>query len=157
MTSVSSRIRQQDSDSGFYMPLSSLAGVVYSFTPGTGAGGSFAQGSFAVAAWAQVPNVLVPLGTAPTAAGFFRGAYVSSINGVGAGLLKDMGKTVVSAQRTFRKIQLVAKNLSTSGVEGPNSYQTSGTATNIVDFLTGYIELGFEGAGAPAPVAKYGR
>jgi hypothetical protein len=156
MTSVSSRIRQQDSDSGYYMPLSSLHGVIYSFTPGTGAGGSFAQGSFAIAGWAQSPNVLAHTNTAPNAA-FGRGAYVSSINGVGAGLLKDMGRTVVSAQRTFRKIQLVAKNLSTSGVEGANPYQTSGTATNITDFLTGYIELGFEGAGAPAPVAKYGR
>jgi len=156
MSSVASRIRQQDNDSGFYMPLSSLAGVIYSFTPGTGAGGSFAQGSFAVAGWAQVPNLLAAAGTAPNAA-FGRGAYVSSINGVGAGLLKDMGRTVVSAQRTFRKIQLVAKNLSTNGVEGADPYQTSGTATNIADFLTGYIELGFEGAGAPAPVAKYGR
>ena len=157
MTSVSSRIRQQDSDSGYYMPLSSLHGVVYSFTPGTGAGGSFAQGSFALAPWAQTPNVLVAANTAASAVGFFRGAYVSSINGVGAGLLKDMGRTVVSAQRTFRKIQLVAKNLSTAGVEGADPYQTSGSAVNIADFLTGYIELGFEGAGAPAPVAKYGR
>ena len=156
MSSVASRIRQQDNDSGFYMPLSSLAGVIYSFTPGTGAGGSFVQGSFAVANWAQVPNLLAAAGTAPSAAAG-RGAYVSSINGVGAGLLKDMGRTVVSAQRTFRKIQLVARNLSTNGVEGANPYQTSGTATNIADFLTGYIELGFEGAGAPAPVAKYGR
>jgi hypothetical protein len=156
MTSVSTRIRQQDLDSGYYMPLSSLAGVVFSFTPGTGAGGSFAQGSFAVAGWAQVPNLLAAAGTAPNAA-YGRGAYVSSINGVGAGLLKDMGRTVVSAQRTFRKIQLVAKNLSTGGVEGADPYQTSGVATNIADFLTGYIELGFEGAGAPAPVAKYGR
>jgi len=146
MSSVASRIRQQDNDSGYYMPLSSLAGVIYSFTPGTGAGGSFAQGSFAVAPWAQI-------GVTSTG----RGAYVSSINGVGAGLLKDMGRTVVSAQRTFRKIQLVAKNVSTGGVEGADPYQTSGTATNITDFLTGYIELGFEGAGAPAPVAKFGR
>jgi hypothetical protein len=156
MTSVASRIRQQDLDSGYYMPLSSLAGVVFSFTPGTGAGGSFTQGSFAVAGWAQVPNLLAAAGTAPNAA-FGRGAYVSSINGVGAGLLKDMGRTVVSAQRTFRKIQLVAKNLSTAGVEGADPYQAGGAATNIADFLTGYIELGFEGAGAPAPVAKYGR
>jgi len=152
MTSVASRIRQQDLDSGYYMPLSSLHGVIYSFTPGTGAGGSFAQGSFAVAPWAQVPSLL-----AAGNASVGRGVYVSSINGVGAGLLKDMGRTVVSAQRTFRKIQLVARNLSTGGVEGADPYQTSGTATNIADFLTGYIELGFEGAGAPAPVAKYGR
>ena len=156
MTSVSSRIRQQDSDSGYYMPLSSLHGVIYSFTPGTGAGGSFAQGSFAIAGWAQTPNVLAAAGT-PANPAYGRGAYVSSINGVGAGLLKDMGRTVVSAQRTFRKIQLVAKNLSTAGVEGADPYQTSGSAVNIADFLTGYIELGFEGAGAPAPVAKYGR
>ena len=149
MTSVSTRIRQQDLDSGYYMPLSSLAGVVFSFTPGTGAGGSFAQGSFAVAGWAQVPNLLAAAGTAPNAA-YGRGAYVSSINGVGAGLLKDMGKTVVSSNRTFRKVQLV---VSTAGVVNGVGGAAAGVGE---DYFTGYIELGF-GGGNPTPVAHYGR
>ena len=141
-------IKQNDTDGGYFMPLSSLVGVIYAFTPGAGAGGSFAQGAFSTASWANAP---IPGAALPTAA-LGGGKYLSSINGAGAGLLKDMGKTVVSAGRTFRKIQLVARNVSTSGVEGnaPNT-------TPVQDFLTGFIELGFDGAGLPAPVAKYGR
>lgn len=141
-------IKQNDTDGGYFMPLSSLVGVIYAFTPGAGAGGSFAQGSFSTASWANAP---IPGAALPSAA-LGGGKYVSSINGAGAGLLKDMGKTVVSAGRTFRKIQLVARNVSTSGVEG-----NAPATTPVQDFLTGFIELGFDGAGQPAPVAKYGR
>jgi hypothetical protein len=62
-----------------------------------------------------------------------------------------MGKTVVSANRTFRKVQLNAALPSTFGVGG-------NVSTNPVeDYLTGYIELGFNGAGTAAPVAHFGR
>lgn len=143
-------IKQIDfGEQGYFMPLSSLQGIIYAFTPGSGAGGSFAQGSFSVASWASL---------------FYNGKanpYLSSINGANAGLLKDMGKTVVSASRTFRKIQLVRPQVgtvSTGGVEGQNA----AGATPIQDYLTGYIEMGFNGyvvsggAGFPAPVAKFG-
>ena len=143
MTSILARPKQIDTgEQGYFMPLSSLQGVIYAFTAGSGAGGSFAQGSFSVASWATL---------------FYNGKgnpYLSSINAANAGLLKDMGKTVVSASRTFRKIQLVRPQVgtvSTGGVEGASP------ATNPVqDYLTGYIEMGFLGAGTPAPVAKYG-
>jgi hypothetical protein len=85
--------------------------------------------------------------------------YLSSVNGAGTGLLKDMGKTLISANRTFRKVQLVNARIdgqSTNGVAGQNNYQTAGTMPSS-DFLTGYIELGFEGQGVPAPVAQFGR
>jgi hypothetical protein len=92
--------------------------------------------------------------------------YLSSINGAGAGILKDLGKTVVSAGRTFRKVQLVVNAsrsggtnfaLSTNGVAGQNTYQAAGnTGTSVQDFLTGFIELGFEGTGPSAPVVPYG-
>jgi hypothetical protein len=71
-----------------------------------------------------------------------------------------MGRTVVSAGRTFRKVQLVVNNsqrnganfaLSTNGVAGAIS------TTPVQDFLTGYIELGFDGTGPSAPVVPYGR
>ncbi len=145
---TNSGIKQNDTDGGYFMPLSSLVGVIYTFTSGSGAGGSFAQGSFSTAQWAIAP---VPAAALPSAAAG-GGRYLSSINGAGAGLLKDMGKTVVSAGRTFRKIQLVARNVSTGGVEG-----NTPSNVNVQEFLTGYIELGFDGAGQPAPVAKYGR
>ena len=68
-------------------------------------------------------------------------------------LLKDLGKTYTSSLRTFRRIQLVLPNTqtgSTFGVQG----RAAGTGD---DYVTGYIELGFEGMGAPAPVARFGR
>jgi len=63
-----------------------------------------------------------------------------------------MGKTVVSSGRTFRKVQYVTSTVSTFGVGGRQG-------TNPVeDYLTGYIELGFDGnTGVPAPFACYGR
>ena len=143
MTSLQTRIKQIDVEQGYYMPLSSLQNVIYAFTAGSGAGGSFAQGSFSTASWATLT---------------YNGKtnpYLSSINAAGAGILRDMGKTIVSAGRTFRKVQLLlnsANFVSTGGVGGQNP------ATNPVqDYLTGFIELGFEGQGTPAPVAVFGR
>lgn len=143
MSSILARPKQIDSgEQGYFMPLSSLQGIIYAFTPGSGAGGSWQQGSFSVASWATL---------------FYNAKgnpYLSSINAANAGLLKDMGRTVVSASRTFRKIQLVRPQVgtvSTGGVEG------AAPGTNPVqDYLTGYIEMGFSGTGTPAPVAKYG-
>jgi hypothetical protein len=148
MTSIGNRIKQIDTEQGYYMPLSSLQGVIYAFTPGSGAGGSFAQGAFSTASWAT------------TTYNGVANPYLSSINGAGQGLLKDMGKTVVSAGRTFRKVQLVNVGAgpqrtvyaSTNGVGGQNP----GT-TPVQDYLTGFIELGFDGQGVPAPVAVFGR
>lgn len=150
MTSVGNRIKQIDVEQGYYMPLSSLQDRVYAFTPGSGAGGSWAQGSFSTAAWATL--FIAPATGNP---------YLSSINGAGQGILKDMGKTVVSAGRTFRKVQLVNANagpngtkyVSTNGVGGQNG----AGSTPVQDYLTGFIELGFDGQGVPAPVAVFGR
>ena len=144
MTSVGNRIKQIDVEQGYYMPLSSLQDIVYAFTPGSGAGGSFAQGSFSTASWATL---------------WYNGKgnpYLSSLKAAGAGLLRDMGKTVTSSGRTFRKVQLLQNGagfVSTGGVAGQNGAGT----TPVQDYLTGFIELGFEGAGTPAPVAVFGR
>jgi hypothetical protein len=148
MTSLQTRIKQIDVEQGYYMPLSSLQNVVYAFTAGSGAGGSFAQGSFSTASWAT------------TTYNGKANPFLSSLNGAGAGILKDMGKTVVSAGRTFRKVQLINANagpngttyVSTNGVGG----QSPGT-NPVQDYLTGFIELGFDGQGVPAPVAVFGR
>jgi len=143
MTSLQTRIKQVDVEQGYYMPLSSLQNIVYAFTPGAGAGGSFAQGAFSTASWAT------------TTYNGKANPYLSSVNGAAAGLLRDMGKTIVSAGRTFRKVQLQQNGagfVSTGGVAGQNT----GT-TPVQDYLTGFIELGFDGAGVPAPVAVFGR
>ena len=149
MTSVGpvGRVLKHNSGS-YYIPLENLtaANKILAYTPGSGAGGSFTNGSFSQAAWA--------LGTGSVGAS----PYTSSISAIGkGGLLRDMGRTVVSANRTFRKIQLVCSTVSTGGVGGP----AAGGAANV-DFLTGYIELSSgpggsfgNAAAAPAAVAVY--
>jgi len=137
MTSVPSYLKQIPSDSRNFVPISSLA------YPGGINGLNEATAILSTAYWSGQPNQ-----------GSFAGQgsrYTSSINGPGAGKLRDMGKTYVSAGRTFRKIQLVVYGLSTFGVAGRDD-----VAAPTDDFLTGYIELGWEGGGtnAPAPVAR---
>jgi len=146
MTSVMTRSFKQSG--GYFIPLGNVGNAVLAYTAGSGSGGSALPGTFAAAAWAQN-------GTTPSKA-------TSSISTVAAGgLLRDMGKTVVSSGRTFRKIQLMCSTVSTGGVGGP-----AGVSTNPnVDYLTAYIELasGFNSLGQPgafgsmtcAPVAYY--
>jgi len=137
MTSLLTATKQMSNEIGYFVPLADLVGQVYAHLDvlNTGVGG----GTFSTATWAY-------LGA---------GASLSSINGAGKGILRDMGRTVVSSLRTFRKVQLVLagsnSTLSTFGVGGK-----SGTSDGE-DYYTGYIELGFEGNGKPAPVAHFGR
>ncbi len=61
-------------------------------------------------------------------------------------LLKDCGRTVVSAGRTFKKFQAVqqANSVSTFGVMG----RATGVANSADSgYLTGYIETNFDGQG----------
>jgi hypothetical protein len=116
---------------GYFVPLGRCDNKVLQYSGGSGAGGSFLPGNFAAADW---------VGT---------NSLVSTINAIGAGgLLHDMGKTVVSSNRTFRKVQLVARSLA-GGVTGVDT--TKGP------YLTGYIELAtgnqFATDASPAPVA----
>jgi hypothetical protein len=133
MTSLQTSIRQSN-DGGYYIPLASLEGKIVAYNA--------AANTFSTAAWCTV--------TALGAAGGNKA--LSSINAAGAGILKDMGKTVVSSLRTFRKVQLnfpSSNVLSTNGVGGRLNFNE--------DYYTGYIELGLEGNGAPTPVARVGR
>lgn len=140
MTSVPSFIKQIPSDSRNFVPVSSLlyAGGINALNATTGA--------LTTAAWAVNPLI----GTSGSPGSVSLGTrYASSINGPGAGKLRDMGKTYLSSGRVFRKVQLIVPNApSTFGVEGRSP------TTPVEDYLTGYIELGWEGAGAPAPVAR---
>ncbi len=140
MTSLLSETKQIGSD-GYFIPLADLTGKVYGRTSeGTGNTGTNG-GSFSTASWAY----------------FGAGRSLSSINASGAGILRDMGRTVVSSLRTFRKVQVVL-----TGVNGSNStlstFGVGGRQTGVgEDYFTGYIELGFEGNGEPAKVAHFGR
>jgi hypothetical protein len=139
MSSVQSRVRQNAPS--HYMPLSSLEGLIFAYNPTTNAV------PFINATWAS-SGITQPLNR-----------YYSSVRGPGAGILKDLGKQVLSAGRVFRKVQLVVRqtganpstNVSTFGVGGDNT----GAVPNQ-DYLTGYIELGYDGLGPATPVAQYG-
>jgi hypothetical protein len=143
MTSLQTSVKQNLNDAGYYITLGSLFGKVYGYTPSSGNTGVLG-GLLSTASWCY----------------YGPGKPVSTIINSGA-VLKDMGKTVVSSLRTFRKVQLVLNgansaettngNASTFGVGGK-----SGT-TPAEDYYTGYIELGFDGVGTPAPVAHFGR
>jgi hypothetical protein len=129
---------------GYFIPLGNVANKVLGYTPGSGAGGSYLNGSFATAAWAAFGSAASP--------------YTSTISTIGAGgVLRDLGKTVLSSGRVFRKIQLLVPTVSTFGVGG----QAPGATANA-DYLTGYIELhsatqtdDFPGGTGPAQVAYY--
>ncbi len=143
MTSIGRSIRQVSANTGYYVPLGSLLGRIFAEPPVASNG---LMSSFSTAAWAAASGATAP------------GNLLSSISTVGqGGLLKDMGKTLVSSGRVFRKIQLVCNSAragSTLGVAGD-----VGTTPNQ-DYFTGYIELGLGelgGNGTPAPVAAFGR
>ena len=136
MTSVGSVGRSQrivSLDNEFYIPVGNLTGLIYALNTTTN--------QLSSATWA-----------------YFGSRYLSSVNNAGQGLLKDHGKTYLSGGRTFRKVQLVVpqstgNTTSTFGVGG-----ATGTTPNQ-DFLTGYIETGFDAASGalPTQVAKWGR
>lgn len=143
-----SSYRQMATDGGYYVPLATLEDKIFARVEPTSNDTGINGGSFSTARWATT-----------YAKGGFGNAtvgnvYLSSILTAGAGVLRDMGRTVVSANRTFRKIQLVTSGrgstLSTFGVGGLVG------SNPVEDYLTGYIELGFDG-NSGAPVAHYGR
>ncbi len=118
-------------DNEFYIPIGNCTGLIL---------GLNTNGTLASTNWA-----------------YFGSRYLSSVNAAGAGLLRDCGRTYLSGGRTFRKVQLVVPQstgtVSTFGVGG-----AAGTTPNQ-DYLTGYIEVGFDAAAgvSPVPVAKWGR
>jgi hypothetical protein len=133
MTSLLTSVKTTSSDTDYYISVASLIGKVYSLNP--------TSLVFSTSNWASANLVGGP------------GLPVSTVSAAGA-VLKDMGTTVVSSLRTFRKIQLM--------LAGTNStFSTFGVGGRVVsvgdDYLTGYIELGFDGNGSPAPVAQFGR
>jgi hypothetical protein len=79
----------------------------------------------------------------------------------GSAVFRDHGKTLVSANRVFRKVQLM---VSTGSVNVGGSDGVAGVDNSPVNYLTGYIELpglGGSGSGNVAgsgitPVARLG-
>jgi len=112
-------------------------------TAGSNSGGAWVSPTFSLVAMSTVLGF--PLSNASNA---------STLVGTGK-LLKDMGRTVVSAGRTFRKFAPVipATAASSFGVAGgPATTPNSG-------YGSFYLEVGRDGlnpaAAAPAPIARY--
>ena len=131
---------------GYFVPLGNCQGKVYLYSGPSGNGGDAKVGNFSTPTfWWAAP----PAG-ANAQAGLVSTLLVGpATGGTVGGLFKDMGKTVVSASRTFRKVQMVVPGLSSAGV---------GEVSPDQSYLTGYIELagagGYaNGLGSVAPVA----
>jgi hypothetical protein len=136
MTSLLRSTREVSNNTGYYITVGDCRQRIYAYNPADGVV------QFSTASWAF-----------PDGASTRAQPYSTLVASAGAGILRDMGRTVVSSVRVFRRVQLVVQNsVSTFGVAGaqPTTWPSS-------DFLTGYIELGFEGGGAPTPVAQFGR
>lgn len=143
MTSIGADIKQIPNDARYFVPISSLA-----YQGGINARNA-TTGALTQAVW-----LLNPMSGDKSPAGPANGSsFLSSVNGPGAGRLRDLGKTYISASRAFRKVQLVWYGSATGATFGVNGQ--SGTTPDS-DYLTGYIELGWEGNGVPAPVARMG-
>jgi len=108
----------------YYVTLATVAANFLTYAGGSNSGGATTVGTFTPYSYATD--------------GANNTSSLLSTNKV----IKDMGKTVVSAGRTFRKFQaVVAQTLNTGGISG----QPAGTVNP--GYLTGYLELPREGNG----------
>jgi hypothetical protein len=83
------------------------------------------------------------------------GAAVSSLIATAGGIFKDMGKTMVSSGRVFRKVQLV---VSTGTLAAGGTAGVAGADVAPSNYLTGYLELpGQHGSGGSVPAAPVAR
>lgn len=142
MTSLQTSVRQVSPNTGYFIPVGDCRDRIYSISNGSVAVATWASGTVAtLAAGGAYSTLLAP--------------WASGTASKGPGVLRDMGKTLVSSSYTFRKVQLVTGAPSTFGVAG-----VAGSTAPQADWLTGYIQLGF-GADSnsivPTPVAQYGR
>ncbi len=126
-------------------PLDGGLGAVGTFvntlaSAGSNSGGAFTSPTLVLTAMSNV------VGTGTT------GANASAFVAAGA-LLKDMGKTVVSSGRVFRKFAPVARNVTNGVVGGATGTPTAANA----GYASFYLEVGREGAGTatPAPILRY--
>jgi hypothetical protein len=142
MTSLQSGLKQIPSNAGYYITVALAQTTVYSNT-GTDAAPTFNNGAFqstvSVATVSHLPDTELAAGK----------------------VFRDHGKTLLSAGRVFRKVQLLIStnalvNGGTDGVGG-QSYENNLTSP----YITGYIELPgtgglSSGTGQATPVARLG-
>ena len=145
MTSLQTTIKQIPARLGYYVNVADMRTTFYQ-NNGTDA----------------LPNISANVYARSTTAIQTGGVPLSTLFATaGAVVLRDHGKTLLSASRVFRKVQLLVSSNSlvnggTDGVGGV-SYETN----TAVPYLTGYIELpgtggSSTGTGSFTPVARLG-
>jgi hypothetical protein len=119
---------------GYYLVLSTVSqDQILTYSGGSGSGGSFVPGSFAAYS---------TLGITYTAGLNYSTPFSANR------LIKDMGKTVVSAGRTFRKFQgTLPLTVANTGFSSP-SFGVNGNAGTSTQpgYLTAYLEVSREGS-----------
>jgi len=121
----SSRAGYNQSGGGYLLIISTIAtSQLNVYTPGTGSGAATKVGTLAEAGPDDLPG------------------SISTFFTTGK-LLKDMGRTIVSSSRTFRKIQAVVG----TAAAADSSFGVNGVSPNYASF---YLETGREGAAATA-------
>jgi len=133
MTSLQTRLKQVPVGSGFYITVADARNTFY-VNAGTD---ELPRISTNIYSQSSITSTLIAAG--------------------GTGVFRDMGKTLTSAGRAFRKVQLMTStnNVLLGGTDG-----VGGIDTAPFNYLTGYIELPGLGTGtgtnSVTPVARLG-
>jgi hypothetical protein len=136
MTSIPGTLKQVPLNNGFYINLADTRGTFYQ-NNGTDAAPLFSTNVYAFCTIRVAPIN----GTTST--------ILSTVLGTGGqAIFRDMGKTLTSAGRTFRRVQLM---LSTQNVLFQGTDGVSGLDNAPTNYLTGYIELPGRGNPSGAP------
>jgi hypothetical protein len=104
-----------------------LVSTLHVYTPGSGSGGATKVGEF------------LPFSTATAFSSADLKTRALVAIGKAGSMVKDMGKTIVSTGRVFRKFQAVVP----TGAGFPSSFGVTGEAGSSTQagYLTGYIEV----------------
>lgn len=148
MTSLQTKIKQIPANAGYYINVGNCLTTVYENT-GTDAAPTISNDAWRSSLVAAGSNA-VALSTLST-----------SLTTAGQSVFRDMGKTLVSSSRVFRKVQLLraTSSLVNGGTDGVAGNVPS--AITPTGYLTAYIELpgtGGYSTGTPSftPVARLG-
>ena len=146
MTSLQTNIKQVPANAGYYINAGACLLTVYENT-GTDAAPTISNG-----AWVS------------TVSTFSQGAALSTLSTAlctaGNVVFRDMGKTLLSSTRVFRKVQLLraTSSLVNGGTDGVGGGAPS--AITPTGYLTAYIELpgtgGYSSGYGFTPVARLG-
>lgn len=146
MTSLLRREKQIPQNLGYYINVGDARTTFYVNT------GTDAAPTISANIYARSTTLYAPGTTSPS-------SFICTLIGTaGSVVFKDMGKTLLSSSRVFRKVQFVA---STNSLVNGGTSGVGGVDTAFSNYLTGYIELPGageveSGSGAFTPVARLG-